>query len=94
MSRSPFLAPGIEAYVAAHSSPPDDGVVERLRETTRAKTGNAAGMQIGADQGGLPDDPGPPLGARRAVEVGTFTGTSALGHRPRPGPTAGSSAAT
>lgn len=78
MSRSPFLAPGIEAYVAAHSSPPDDGVVERLRETTRAKTGNAAGMQIGDDQSVFLEILARALGARRAIEVGTFTGTSAL----------------
>lgn len=78
VSRSPFLAPGIEAYVAAHSSRPDDGLTDRLRERTRAAAGNAAGMQIGDDQAVFLEIVARAMGARRAIEVGTFTGTSAL----------------
>ncbi|HEU5148999.1 MAG TPA: class I SAM-dependent methyltransferase [Iamia sp.] len=76
MTRS-FLAPEpLAAYVEAHSDPLD-AVARRLVERTAA-LGDVAGMQIGADQAALMTALARLTGARRAVEVGTFTGMSSL----------------
>ncbi|HEX6422755.1 MAG TPA: class I SAM-dependent methyltransferase [Acidimicrobiales bacterium] len=64
-------------YAAAHGTWPEDEVLADLRAETRA-LGPLAGMQIGADQGQLLTLLTRLAGARRAVEVGTFTGYSAL----------------
>jgi caffeoyl-CoA O-methyltransferase len=64
-------------YAVAHGSYPVDEVLADLHERT-AKLGAAAGMQIGADQGQLLTLLTRLVGARRAVEVGTFTGYSSL----------------
>jgi len=72
----PVTAELIE-YAVAHGSWPVDDVLADLREETRA-LGGAAGMQIGADQGQLLTFLTRVVGARRAVEVGTFTGYSSL----------------
>jgi caffeoyl-CoA O-methyltransferase len=64
-------------YTIAHGSWGPDEVVEELRAQTRA-LGDAAGMQIGADEGQLLTMMARLVGARRAVEVGTFTGYSSL----------------
>lgn len=64
-------------YAAAHGTWPDDEVLADLRAETRA-LGPPAGMQIGPDQGQLLTLLTRLVGARRAVEVGTFTGYSAL----------------
>ena len=45
---------------------------------TEEKTGRAAGMQIGDDQAVLMEMLVRAMGAKRAVEIGTFTGYSAL----------------
>jgi caffeoyl-CoA O-methyltransferase len=63
-------------YLLAHRSP-DDAVVNELREET-AKLGDWAVMQISPDQATLLRLLVSSIGARRAVEVGTFTGLSAL----------------
>jgi len=63
-------------YLAAHRSP-DDAVVDELREETARLRGQAS-MQIAPDQGTLLRILVSAIGARRAVEVGTFTGLSAL----------------
>jgi caffeoyl-CoA O-methyltransferase len=65
-------------YAVAHSSWPVDDVVADLQADTRALTGGAAGMQIGPDQGALLTLLTRLVGARRAIELGTFTGYSAL----------------
>jgi caffeoyl-CoA O-methyltransferase len=52
-------------------------VVRRLQAKTRA-LGDVAGMQIGDDQGRLLTMMARLVGARRAVEVGTFTDYSSL----------------
>jgi caffeoyl-CoA O-methyltransferase len=67
----------VSDYAARHSSWPPDDIVERLRSATKA-LGGVAGMQIGDDQGQLLTMLARLVGARRAVEVGTFTGYSAL----------------
>jgi len=76
-TRSRFVADAIEQYAAAHSSRPD-AVQVALQDVTRERTGGAAGMQIGDDQAILMEIITRAMGARRAVEVGTFTGYSAL----------------
>ena len=50
----------------------------RLQDTTRENTGWAVVMQIGDDQAVLMEIIARAMGAPRAVEVGTFTGYSAL----------------
>jgi caffeoyl-CoA O-methyltransferase len=67
----------VRDYAAGHSSWAPDEVVERLRSRTQA-LGGVAGMQIGDDQGQLLTMMARLTGAHRAVEVGTFTGYSAL----------------
>jgi caffeoyl-CoA O-methyltransferase len=67
----------VRDYAAARGSWPPDEVVERLRAKTAA-LGGVAGMQIGDDQGQLLTMMARLVGARRAVEVGTFTGYSSL----------------
>ena len=68
---------GIRDYAAGHGSWGPDDVVQRLRAKTQA-LGDVAGMQIGDDQGQLLTMMTRLVGARRAVEVGTFTGYSSL----------------
>jgi caffeoyl-CoA O-methyltransferase len=63
-------------HLATHCTP-DDDVVHELREET-ARLGERAVMQIAPDQATLLRILVSALGARRAVEVGTFTGFSAL----------------
>jgi caffeoyl-CoA O-methyltransferase len=67
----------VRDYAAGHGSWPPDEVVERLRAKTQT-LGGVAGMQIGDDQGQLLTMMTRLIGARRAVEVGTFTGYSGL----------------
>jgi len=75
--RSQFTPEDVDAYAGDHSTGPDD-VQQRLQDTTRENTGRAVGMQIGDDQAVLMELIVRAMGARRAVEVGTFTGYSSL----------------
>ena len=74
--RSFLLDDALHAYVVDHSVPVD-GAVARLTERTEA-LGDVAGMQIGPDQAALLTMLTRFAGVSNAVEVGTFTGTSAL----------------
>jgi caffeoyl-CoA O-methyltransferase len=76
MSRSFTLDDAVHAYVVAHSTPLDP-VQEELVATT-ARLGDVAGMQTGPDQVVLLTLLTRAIGARSAIEVGTFTGASAL----------------
>jgi caffeoyl-CoA O-methyltransferase len=67
----------IRTYAVAHGSWRPDAVVRQLQAET-AELGDAAGMQIGDDQGQLLTMLARLIGARRAVEVGTFTGYSSM----------------
>jgi len=67
----------IRDYAAGHGSWPPDDVIRRLRAKTLA-LGGVSGMQIGDDQGQLLTMMARLVGARRAVEVGTFTGYSSM----------------
>jgi caffeoyl-CoA O-methyltransferase len=64
-------------YAVAHGSWPVDQVLADLHDETAA-LGRVAGMQVGPDEGQLLTLLTRVVGARRAVEVGTFTGYSSL----------------
>lgn len=70
------LTPELHEYVVAHGTPPDD-VLRDLIAETRSST-DAAGMQVAPEQGAFLTLLTRLLGVRTAVEVGTFTGYSAL----------------
>jgi caffeoyl-CoA O-methyltransferase len=76
-TRSRFIEDSISNYASNHSSGADE-VQVALQDVTRERTGRAAGMQIGDDQAVLMEIVARAMGARRALEVGTFTGYSAL----------------
>ncbi len=67
----------VRDYAVDHGSWTSDEVVRQLRDETLA-LGDVAGMQIGEDEGQLLTMMARLVGARRAVEVGTFTGYSSL----------------
>lgn len=64
------------AYLVEHGTPPD-AIQRALIEETRA-LGEVAVMQIAPDQGAFMTLLARLIGARRAIEIGTFTGYSAL----------------
>jgi caffeoyl-CoA O-methyltransferase len=72
-----LMDPALVEYVTTHATPPDQLLLDLAAET-RALTGDAAGMQISADQGALLTMLVRLTGAHRAVEVGVFTGYSSL----------------
>lgn len=65
-------------YVQRHANPARDPVSERLAAVTQERFGDLAGMNIGADQGHFLSMLVAVSGARLVVEIGTFTGMSAL----------------
>ena len=67
----------ISDYLLTHCTPADD-VLRRLAQETRAAFPEAAGMQISQDEGELLTMLVRLVGARFAVEVGVFTGYSAI----------------
>jgi caffeoyl-CoA O-methyltransferase len=70
------LSPELHAYLVAHGTPPDP-VLDSLANETRA-LGPIAIMQVAPEQGALLTMLVRLCGARRVVEIGTFTGYSAL----------------
>ncbi|WP_261568207.1 O-methyltransferase [Frankia gtarii] len=74
-TKSGFLNGTIGAYLTEHSSPPDD-VLSDLSAVTA--TLPEAEMQVPAQQGTLLTILTASIAPRRAIEVGTFTGYSAL----------------
>ncbi|MBP2703309.1 O-methyltransferase [Microbispora sp. RL4-1S] len=72
-----FIAHDVAEYASAHTTPPDD-LLASLAEETRRQTGDRSGMQIIPEQGVLLTMLVQLAGARRAVEVGTFTGYSSI----------------
>jgi caffeoyl-CoA O-methyltransferase len=73
--KSFFLTPEIHEYVVAHGARPD-AVQQALIDETAALP--MAGMQISPEQGTFMTLVTRLVGAREAVEVGTFTGYSAI----------------
>jgi len=78
--RSFLLTPELGDYVRASSEPPDDVVTDLLAETAAlADRGDVPPtFQIAPEQGTFMQLLARALGARRAIEIGTFTGYSAL----------------
>jgi caffeoyl-CoA O-methyltransferase len=74
--KSFLLDQELHDYLLRHTTPLDD-LQRELIEQTRA-LGGVSGMQIAPEQGALLTVLCRALGVRRAVEVGTFTGYSAL----------------
>ena len=66
----------LQEYVVEHCSPRDDALIEIERDTEAL--GGIAVMQMSAEQGALFTVLVGALGARLAVEVGTFTGYGAV----------------
>ena len=77
MSRGSFLNEGLYNYLL-QASLPSEPLLDRLRDETTEATGKWAGMQISRDQGRLMQVLVRLMGARKYLEVGTFTGYSAL----------------
>jgi caffeoyl-CoA O-methyltransferase len=75
--RSDWLSPELEDYVTAHSAKPDTVLIDLAAETLGTFP-DAAGMQIGPEQGAFMTMLTRLVGARRAIEIGTFTGYSAI----------------
>lgn len=76
-SKNTPITPELYDYVLSHN-PPLDRVQRRLRDLTHDRFPEQAGMQSAAEQGPLLAFLVRLIGARRIVEVGTFTGYSAL----------------
>ena len=74
MSSSIALAANVVDYLRAHN-PPEHPVLARCRTETES-LGRVAGMQISPEQGAFMSLMIKLVGARRAVEVGVFTGYS------------------
>lgn len=74
--KSFHLSPAVHGYLVAHGTPPDE-VQQALIDETKA-LGGISLMQIAPEQGAFMTLLVRAIGAKRAVEVGTFTGYSAL----------------
>jgi caffeoyl-CoA O-methyltransferase len=74
--KSFLLTTELADYLVGHGAPPDD-VQRALIEETRA-LGAVSGMQIAPEQGAFLTMLTRLVGAKSAVEVGTFTGYSSL----------------
>jgi caffeoyl-CoA O-methyltransferase len=74
---SDIISPAISDYLLAHCTPADD-VLRDLAAETAAAFPDAAGKQISHDEGELLTMLVRLVGARFAVEVGVFTGYSAI----------------
>lgn len=78
MTRSnDYISHQLNDYVAAHTSPPDSVLTELADETAR-RFPESSGMQIGPHQGTFMTLLARLMGARAAIEIGTFTGYSAI----------------
>src|SRR5262245_58771886 len=71
------LTPDLYHYVVAHGAPPADDLLHELSAETAA-LGPEGRMQIAVEQGAFLTMLARLMNARRAVEVGTFTGYSAI----------------
>jgi caffeoyl-CoA O-methyltransferase len=71
------ISPELDAYAVAHSSPAD-AILTSLAAETQQRYPDSAGMQIGPEQGTFMTLLTRLSGARRGLEVGTFTGYSSI----------------
>jgi caffeoyl-CoA O-methyltransferase len=74
---STIISSAVSDYLLAHCTPADD-VLRDLAAETSASFPGAAGMQISHDEGDLLTMLVRLTGARQAVEIGVFTGYSAI----------------
>jgi caffeoyl-CoA O-methyltransferase len=74
--KSFHLSAAIHEYVVAHGTPPD--VVQQALIARTAELGGISMMQIAPEQGAFMTVLTRLLGVQNAVEIGTFTGYSAL----------------
>lgn len=70
------LTPELYNYLVAHSD--DDALLGELADETASRMGGVAMMQISREQGTFMTILARAIGARHAVELGTFTGYSAI----------------
>jgi caffeoyl-CoA O-methyltransferase len=75
--RSELVSEQLQEYLVTHGTPPDPVLTELAAETA-SRFPDAAGMQIGPEQGTFMTLLAQFTGARRALEIGTFTGYSAI----------------
>ncbi|MGH3662511.1 MAG: O-methyltransferase, partial [Micromonosporaceae bacterium] len=75
--RSLTITPELHRYLVDHSTPADQ-IARDLIEETYQKIPDQAGMQVAPEQAGFLTLITKIIGARHAVEVGTFTGYSSL----------------
>jgi caffeoyl-CoA O-methyltransferase len=72
-----IIDPAVSDYLLAHCTPADELLRDLAAETRQALPGEA-GMQVSPDEGQFLTMLTRLAGARRAVEVGTFTGYSSI----------------
>ena len=77
MSKYTPVDDALHAYLLRHRTP-DDALLEELQEETRTLLGRRSVMQIAPEEGTLLGLLVASIGARSVVEIGTFTGYSAL----------------
>lgn len=81
MSETPIKSLGLSSelhrYLVERGTPPD-AVLEELARVTRERIGAFSMMQIPPEQGALLTWLARVIGAKRAIELGTFTGYSAI----------------
>lgn len=77
VTRNEFIDPALSSYCAAHFTRPDETTIA-MREATVSLTGDRAGMAIGDDQAMFFEVFARAMRAELAIEIGTFTGMSAL----------------
>ncbi|NNE12506.1 MAG: O-methyltransferase [Ilumatobacter sp.] len=78
MHRSIGMSEELYDYALAHGNPGPDPVATQLAATTQERFSDLAGMNIGQDQGRFLEAIVALARAELVVEVGTFTGMSAL----------------
>lgn len=77
MAKGIGLSDEVQAYLVNHGTPPDE-VLTRLARQTEEAAGPFSRMQIAPEQGAFMTWLGRLMGARNAIEIGTFTGYSAI----------------
>ena len=75
--RTEQISPHLNAYLAAHTSPPD-AVLRELANETAELFPNEVSLQIPPEQGTFMTLVTQLTGARSAIEIGTFTGYSSI----------------
>lgn len=71
------LSAPLHQYMVEHGTPPDE-ILRELISETRERIGDLSIMQVAPEQGAFMNFLAKLIGARRAIEIGTFTGYSAL----------------